>query len=243
MILLVIKIGHLCHSETLENNDPDSCFLFSVEERNAAHLVNGAIRHIDGLRDHEETNFFDETLKAFDWFESTVGIDFHSIEERWHEIGIVFLPPAISNHYGVTERRNLFRYLEEVHSCYIHGNALAGLLLSRALLKRVLKEHYLPRIRPDLTQKRIGIEQLIKETAKAFESLDSNSFESIRVTANSVAHSFSELDQEHILDFRGDDNVALRNAIGILEKFLAVDPSRLEASRGLASLRGGEHRD
>jgi hypothetical protein len=199
---------------------------FKPEDKNASELVEEAIEYLRIRADDPYTGFFKEALRAFEWFENTLGLNFETLERRWHVIEAPFLPPGISNRYGDTERRTLFRYIEEVHSCYVHGNALAGLLLARALLERVLKEHYLPRARPDLVGKKIGIEQLINECAAVFNVLDRTSFDALRVTANSVAHSFSELELGNMLDFRGNDDVALRNAISILRKFLEIDPIR-----------------
>ena len=73
-----------------------------------------------------------------------IGLDFRGILRRRDLVPFVLVPRKIANQQGSKERTALLRNLKEAQDAFVRGTLLASVVLLRATLEVVLKEHFKP---------------------------------------------------------------------------------------------------
>ena|GEM_PF-6907439 len=117
------------------------------------------------------------------------GVDWMKSQRRYLDVGVVFIPSKVENHYG-NEVLSLYNLLEEVQKAYILGLDRASISLCRALTELVLARHYAPELCLDYAGRvqAIPLEGLIDECERKYPHLKKKNLHAKRRLANKILH-------------------------------------------------------
>lgn len=101
-------------------------------------------------------------VEAIEHFENVIGIDIARVYDRWNRIPAVFVPQHVSDRHGLSDKGSLFGLLEDAIRAYLAGAPGASIAMSRAVLERLLRDHYLSTA-PD---ERITLTEIIEQAGK-----------------------------------------------------------------------------
>jgi hypothetical protein len=104
-------------------------------------LVEGMI---DGREAEDQRNTLTIGLEAVEHFEAATGISIAEAFGRWNRVPPIFVPKHVSDRHGLTDKGSLFGLLEDAIRAYVAGATGASVAMCRAVLERLLREHYLP---------------------------------------------------------------------------------------------------
>lgn len=113
---------------------------------------------------HEDVtaSIFFVGMEAIEHFENVIGIDIARVYDRWNRIPAVFVPQHVSDHHGITDKGSLFGLLEDAIRAYVAGAPGASIAMCRAVLERLLREHYLPMA----PEERTSLTEIIEQAGK-----------------------------------------------------------------------------
>lgn len=131
--------------------------------------------------DDERANVFNVGIGALQHFQTTTQIRIDDAFDRWNRLPPIFVPRHVSNRHGLTDRESLFGLLDEAVRAYVAGIPGGAAALCRAVLERVLKDHYLPGTPGDL-------KDLIVLACARFDHLQRKKLDSIRERGNEILH-------------------------------------------------------
>jgi hypothetical protein len=81
-------------------------------------------------------------VRAWSLLEHQTGIDLRGMFRRRALVPFVLIPRKIANQQGSKDRTALLRNLKEAQDAYVRGTLVASVVLLRATVEVVLKEHY-----------------------------------------------------------------------------------------------------
>ncbi len=152
-----------------------------------------AASDLEAIRQYLETKiddspFYVRAAKSWDWFENTVGIQFTSIEKRWHEFPIIVVKQSVSDQHGINETRGLFSYLREIRTAYIAGAFLSSLAMCRAATEILFRFHY------GTIDERTALGRLIEEISLKHDWIIKENFNERVKEANRLLHASKKFD-------------------------------------------------
>jgi len=151
-------------------------------------------------------------LDAFDHLRDIIGIDIADIFRRWREAPRFLVPAAVHTKDGI-EKAPLNDLLDDAIRAYVCGASLAAIAMCRAVLERVVKEHYITdpteRTWTDKSgkQREKGLSELIVLAEKRFEYLGTLKLDEIKNAADGILHRYhgrqplSVSDENAIIDY------------------------------------------
>ena len=127
---------------------PADWWYFSPEYHQAWTLVSRLREYLKEKGDYAWTDnpFFAQSAGALEWLQSTVGVDFESIERRHREFPVLIVPEQVSDRHGFTEAQSLYKYLSDARISFIFGAPLASISILRATTEMIFKEHIYPEV-------------------------------------------------------------------------------------------------
>lgn len=171
----------------LANTTRDEAWTFDPEFHSAAVEIGSAHEYIaDRASDFA---WFSRAAGAIEWFTGTVGLDYAEIENRWQEFPVLVIKSTVSNKHGLTEKKSLFTYLENIRRAYVVGADLAALAMCRSTTEIVIRRHYCgSNYEAGLNKKEIPLGPLLQQTVDVNPQLKKFNLEEKVREANQLMH-------------------------------------------------------
>ncbi len=151
-------------------------------------------------------------LGALDYLMSVIGIDINDIFRRWRELPPIFMPPAVTDAHG-EETGSLSDLLDNAVCAYVCGAPAAAIVMCRAVLEMVVKDHYItdPKDRAwtdkSGKQREKGLGELIVLAEKRFKFLPPLKLAIIKEAGDEILHRYqrrqplSDSDEKTIIEY------------------------------------------
>lgn len=120
------------------------------------------VDHFADTRLDELGNALKIGSEALSHFERVTGLDIAEAFDRWNRIPPIFVPEQVSDRHGLSDKGSLFGLLEDAIRAYVAGATGASVAMCRAVLERLLREHYL--LSPP--DERVSLTEIIEEARK-----------------------------------------------------------------------------
>ena len=92
-----------------------------------------------------------KALKAWDFFDQTIGVDLEGVYRRWKQIPHILIPSHVSLAAGPRKPGGLIELLGEASRAYVFGAHGAAIAMCRAITETILVDHFrIPREREGL---------------------------------------------------------------------------------------------
>lgn len=134
----------------------------------------------------------DKAIGAWDFFETTLGLDHREIYNRWKRVPELLIP----SHALRADPRPIVELYNEAVRAYVFGNKIASIAMCRALLEHVLEEHY--HINDE------NLEKVIAKAESAYPQLRKQKMQRKRVLANRMMHDYenqAEMQEQSVIEF------------------------------------------
>lgn len=136
------------------------------------------------LADDESSEPFDKAYGAWDFYEKTIGINFHAIYERWKKAPYLFIPL----HLQSTNTAPLIQLYHEAVRSYTFGSTIASVVMCRTLMEHILKKHYYC--------EEENLQSIIALAERKFPHLKKFNMDKKRKLANEIVHKHEERQEE-----------------------------------------------
>jgi hypothetical protein len=144
-------------------------------------------------------------LDAFEYLESVIGIDVDDIFRRWREVPPILMPSAVANKQD-DERGSLNGLLDNAVRAYVCGAPAAAIAMCRAVLDRVMRDHYIPDAKDKTYIDRSGkardkgLGELIVLAEKRYEFLGSLKLSTLKEDGDVILHRYHERKALNVAD-------------------------------------------
>jgi hypothetical protein len=161
-----------------------------VHHDGAAAIDLGVTRLYDDMGRNEENgesqtaNMDRIALGALDYLTETIGLDIGGVFRRWRRTPVIFMPSHVSNRHG-DEKGSLYDLLNDAVRAYVFGATAASMAMCRAVMEKVLKDHYVR------NHAGLDLAEIIALASHRYDFVQRKRLDHYRTAANCILHQYS----------------------------------------------------